>query len=44
VKIQLTVPTEELAEHKEKLELNKPFDMQNFKVFKNELVVKAFDS
>lgn len=39
VKIQFTVPTEELAEHKEKLELNKTYDMQNFKVFKNELVV-----
>lgn len=41
VKIQLTVPTEELAEHKEKLELNKTYDMQNFRVLKNELVVKA---
>jgi len=41
VKIQLTLPTEELAEHKAKLELNKTFGVQNFKVLKNDLVVKA---
>ena len=39
--IQITVPNDELDEWKGKLVKNKTYEMMNFKVLKNDIVVKA---